>query len=160
MFETDHLAPIAATVGLAIILSLLTYTTFGLYDSILLAKSFAEQFSLNNFSTGFFVANANDLLIPAYAAILLGRSTTFTNNVYSLIWIFVLGYLFMLYLGQIPTWSRYLAPLAAPIVFYSLSIAMENSGSKHLSLYRVFALLLIGYHVYKFLSTEVIRVIV
>lgn len=149
--EPYRLASIAATAGLAILFTLTVYTIFGLYDSIVLAKEMVNNFSTDNFIFNYFIINLNNLLIPAYIALLVGRFTTIKNNTYSLIWIFVLGYLCMLYIGQVPTWPRYLAPLAAPVVFYALCVMMERSDVERPLLYRASAVLIIGYHVSKFL---------
>lgn len=148
--EYQRLAAIAATVGVAVLLTLTVYKIFGLFDSIGMAKKMVNSFSANNFIFDRFVINLGNLLILACVALLVARYTTFTDNMYSLIWIFIIGYLCMLYLGEVPTWPRYLAPLAAPAVFYTLSVMMDKSDRERPMLYRAAATVLIGYHIFVF----------
>lgn len=152
--EPYRLASASSVSAGAIILSLGVYAVFGLYHSIALAKEMVGSFSTNNFVFTRFLVNLNILLVPAYFALLVGRSAALKSNIYSLIWIFIMGYLCLLYFGQVPTWPRYLAPLAAPVVFFTLSIMMQRGDAERPLLYRASAVLMIAYQIYHFFASS------
>lgn len=113
---------IAAPAAVSALLLLTFYTALNLFGSIQLAREVAtsDVFRSGFSSADFFDITMNVCLASLLATIFCWRKVVTSPLLVSL-WIFIIGYLAMLYFGQIITWERYWAPVAGASVFTALT---------------------------------------